>query len=119
MTPQQLEHFRQLLLAQRDAVNRGILAAQHQAQDVLDPTEDSEDSELRSELADTSLRVGTMRTLQHHEIDDALLRIERGEYGVCDVCGKPIEIARLEAVPTARLCEADARRADHSRPPRL
>ena len=119
MTHQQLEHFRQKLLAQRDELNRGILAAQHQAQNIVDATEDPEDVETRSELADTSLRVGTMRTLQHHEIDDALLRIERGEYGVCDVCGKPIEIERLEAEPTARLCAADARRADHSRPPKL
>jgi RNA polymerase-binding protein DksA len=38
------------------------------------------------------------------EINEALRRIARGEYGVCESCGKPILRARLEAMPTARLC---------------
>ena len=29
-------------------------------------------------------------------------------YGNCEVCGKPIGAARLEAKPAARLCIADA-----------
>lgn len=41
------------------------------------------------------------------EIDDALQRIDRGEYGVCERCGEPIEERRLEAVPWARRCFAD------------
>ena len=31
-----------------------------------------------------------------------------GTYGLCEVCGKPIGAARLEAMPAARLCIADA-----------
>jgi RNA polymerase-binding transcription factor DksA len=38
------------------------------------------------------------------EINEALRRIHRGEYGVCEMCGKPIARARLEAIPVARLC---------------
>ncbi|HEU5058073.1 MAG TPA: TraR/DksA family transcriptional regulator, partial [Kofleriaceae bacterium] len=41
------------------------------------------------------------------EIDAALQRIERGEYGVCEECGEPIEPQRLDAVPWARRCFAD------------
>jgi DnaK suppressor protein len=37
-------------------------------------------------------------------LDDALQRIERGEYGRCTDCGKLIEKERLEAVPHAQLC---------------
>lgn len=37
------------------------------------------------------------------EIDSALVRIERGKYGVCEVCGKEIPQDRLEALPSARL----------------
>lgn len=37
---------------------------------------------------------------------DALTRIERGAYGVCAVCGKSIEKARLEADPAAMTCIA-------------
>jgi len=42
------------------------------------------------------------RLLYH--IDEALRRLRKGEFGNCQTCGKPIQKARLEAVPHARLC---------------
>ncbi len=36
------------------------------------------------------------------EIDDALVRIEKGTYGVCELTGKPIRAERLEELPWAR-----------------
>ncbi|MCX7732823.1 MAG: TraR/DksA C4-type zinc finger protein [candidate division WOR-3 bacterium] len=38
------------------------------------------------------------------EIDAALDRIARGTYGICERCGEPIPLARLEVIPYARLC---------------
>ncbi|RMH97354.1 MAG: TraR/DksA family transcriptional regulator [Calditrichaeota bacterium] len=38
------------------------------------------------------------------QINQALQRIELGEYGVCRVCGKEIDVQRLEIVPTTRIC---------------
>ena len=37
-----------------------------------------------------------------YEIDQALKRIELGTYGICEMSGKPISHARLEAIPFAR-----------------
>src|ERR1700745_1821617 len=37
-----------------------------------------------------------------YEIDEALKRIELGTYGICEMSGKPIPRARLEAIPFAR-----------------
>ena len=42
------------------------------------------------------------------EVEAALQRLTDGTYGLCEVCGKPIGAARLEAMPAARLCIADA-----------
>jgi DnaK suppressor protein len=42
------------------------------------------------------------------KIDRALKRIEAGTYGICDRCGKPIEKARLKALPYVDLCIKDA-----------
>jgi DnaK suppressor protein len=39
-------------------------------------------------------------------LDDALQRIDKGEYGRCTTCGKLIEKERLEAVPHAQMCFA-------------
>ena len=40
------------------------------------------------------------------EIDHALRKVYRGEFGPCENCGRPITRARLEAMPYARLCLA-------------
>ena len=37
-----------------------------------------------------------------YEIEEALRRIERGTYGICEITGKPIPKARLEAIPWTR-----------------
>ena len=44
------------------------------------------------------------RLLYH--IDLALERVEKGDFGLCHQCRKPISRERLEAVPHARLCIA-------------
>jgi DnaK suppressor protein len=45
------------------------------------------------------------------EIEAALERIERGEYGFCQDCGAPIGLARLRTLPFASRCTPCARRA--------
>ncbi len=45
-----------------------------------------------------------------YEIDEALKRIENGAYGTCEMSGKPIPQARLEALPFTRYtveCQAE------------
>jgi DnaK suppressor protein len=42
------------------------------------------------------------------KIDRALARMDSGTYGICSRCGKPIEKARLRALPYADLCIKDA-----------
>jgi RNA polymerase-binding transcription factor len=42
------------------------------------------------------------------KIDRALTRLGEGTYGVCSRCGKPIEKARLKALPYVDLCIKDA-----------
>jgi len=37
-------------------------------------------------------------------VEHALQKFEQGTYGLCDVCGQPIDPARLEALPQASLC---------------
>ena len=42
------------------------------------------------------------------KIERALRRMDDGTYGVCDICGKPIEKARIKALPYVDLCIKDA-----------
>jgi DnaK suppressor protein len=41
-----------------------------------------------------------------YEIDEAMMRIRRGTYGICELTGKPIERERLEAIPWTRFSAA-------------
>jgi len=63
--------------------------------DVADRTEEYD--ERRSTLAVLETR--------WNNITKALKKIEDGTYGTCDVCGEPIEPARLDANPAAMTCE--------------
>ncbi len=42
------------------------------------------------------------------DIDRAFAKLDAGEYGRCESCGGPIADARLDAMPTARMCIACA-----------
>ena len=43
------------------------------------------------------------------KVEHALARIDGGGFGRCEACGGPIEAERLDALPYATLCLADAR----------
>ena len=47
--------------------------------------------------------VGSLRS-NLAEVERALDGIDEGTYGTCERCGKPIDLARLEARPWALLC---------------
>jgi DnaK suppressor protein len=49
------------------------------------------------------------------KIDGALARMERGVYGLCERCEKPIEKPRLKALPYANLCIEHAQAASRAR----
>jgi RNA polymerase-binding transcription factor DksA len=42
------------------------------------------------------------------KIERALQKIDAGTYGICERCGKPIEKARIKALPYVDLCIKDA-----------
>lgn len=46
------------------------------------------------------------------DVDHALRRLDEGTYGICEVCGRQIDDARLDAVPAARLCLAHEEQAE-------
>jgi RNA polymerase-binding transcription factor DksA len=46
------------------------------------------------------------------EIEAAFHRLERGTYGSCQACGRPIGDERLEAMPAARFCIQDQAKAE-------
>jgi RNA polymerase-binding protein DksA len=62
------------------------------------------DEKETEELRDLLLSLGEIERERLIQIDEALIRIDRGAYGVCAQCGVHIPESRLDAVPWAELC---------------
>jgi len=110
-----LDHFRTELeheLERFQAARKGVNHENSVAEETGDLSSGA------GELADTATET-YMRELDegleenaHNliaEVEAALQRIGDGTYGICVVCGKPITVERLEAVPWATLCIDDKR----------
>jgi len=122
MEASKLEHFKQLLLAElrRHAqhVNEGQAAALDAASD---DAKESADLASRDVMEEMALRFGDQESQMVADIDQALLRIEEGSYGICVRCDRAIDERRLEALPTARYdanCQAaiEAVKGKNARP---
>lgn len=55
-------------------------------------------------LEDTGLAVADIRREQLTMLEEALVRLEQGTYGICELCGKRISVERLRVAPYAANC---------------
>jgi DnaK suppressor protein len=101
-TSQQL--LRDQLQDERNRVREQLARLGNGDQADLDFDENFADSgQVTAERGEVEALSGQLtETLQ--EIEDALAKFADGTYGECESCGQPIQEARLEAMPAARLC---------------
>lgn len=65
--------------------------------DIYDQASSERDREL-------GLLLGDREREKLHSIDEALMRIDEEEYGICEECEEEIPLGRLKAMPFARHC---------------
>jgi len=105
MRKRERDKFRNLLLQIRKEITREIqLDVQEgregeagDGRDTYDIASDERDREI-------NLLLGDRERKKLAQVDDALGRLEAGEYGECEECGGEIALGRLEAMPFSRLC---------------
>ena len=116
MQPEKLAHFKTILLAQLREHTEHIRQDQADALELSDnDAKDTVDLSVMDVNKELALRLGERESQMIADIDQALLRIQEGSYGICARCGKLIDERRLEAVPTARYdadCQAAIERAN-------
>lgn len=105
MDKKKLDHFKELLLKQRQQIlNVGLL---NKSEDLHVSEEDlSDETDLASSLIQQQLHC-TMRDREYaklRRIDAALEKIAEGTYGHCEECDEEIGMKRLENQPWAELC---------------
>ena len=110
MDSTKLETFRRRLLTELRLHAQHVSEEQAAAIDAAsDGAKESADLALRDVIEELALKLGERESQMVADIDQALLRIEEGSFGLCARCGRPIEERRLEALPTARydaVCQA-------------
>jgi DnaK suppressor protein len=122
METSKLEHFKRLLLTELRRHAQHVNEDQAAALDAAgDDAKESADLASRDVMEEMALKLGDQESQMVADIDQALLRIEEGSYGICARCGRPIEERRLEALPTARYdagCQAaiEAAKGKSARP---
>jgi DnaK suppressor protein len=97
------EHFKRLLLTELQRHAQHIGEEQAIAIDVVsNDAKESSDLALRDVIQEMALKLGDRESKMVADIDQALMRMDEGSYGICISCGHPIDERRLEAMPTAR-----------------
>jgi len=98
-------HFRELLLKKRQDLMRAYAISKGDSQAELDNgTEDYVDYAVNSYAREFLLSLTEMDRKHLLLVEEALNRIDRGEYGYCQQCGEDINMKRLEVQPWARHC---------------
>jgi len=108
----ELAHFKEIILEKRKEILEELEALKSTMMDVQTGeyvTENSTYSLHMEQGTDTMEREKTFLFASRegkflNYLDDALKRIDKGEYGFCIDCGNLIDKERLEAVPHAQLC---------------
>ena len=111
MNHKKRHHFKKLLLAELRRHAQHINDEQARALDIAnDDLQQSSDLAVRDVIQELALQLSDHESKIVADIDQALMRMNEGSYGVCVRCGHDIDERRLEALPTARYdaaCQAE------------
>lgn len=121
LTAAELKQFKQMLLEKRREILRNVSEFEDETlkKSRLDATGDLSCmpihmADLGTDNYEQEFALGLMNSERKllREIDEALGRIEKKTYGICEGTGKPIPKARLKAQPWARYCVEYARKLE-------
>ena len=102
---QQIDELRIILLERKESILSNI----NNSRTNIDQLKEQEiNDELDyAELVSDSFTEGMIANHQLEEfkqIEEALVKISQGTYGICDMCGIVIPLGRLKAKPFAKFC---------------
>lgn len=109
LTEAQIRHCRERLEARRRELLAEIRSELQRSEEesyveLAGRVHDEAEEAVADLLTDMNLDFLARQTDELREVEDALARIEQGEYGICVDCGGEIEPERLEVQPAAVRC---------------
>lgn len=112
MNKKTLAEIKQKLLQEKQSIIEGLSSISNKeglevgGSDIEFPDYGNEDGENAKEVTDWNDNMAIEKNLDKSlkDIDNALEMIEKGGYGVCKYCKKPIDEQRLLARPSSSSC---------------
>ena len=103
---EKLEEMRGILLQLKETALTEIQRSVRSGSDSPDsePSGDIYDQASSERDRELGLLLGDREREKLRNIDEALERLEDGEYGICEECEEEIPLGRLKALPFARYC---------------
>ncbi|SKB74484.1 RNA polymerase-binding protein DksA [Malaciobacter marinus] len=101
----QIQELKDTLVIRKEQIIKSIDGSRESINSLKD-TECNDDYDY-AEVSSDSFKEGIIANQQIKELDeieDALKRIEKGKYGICEMCDELIAIGRLRAKPFAKFC---------------
>ena len=101
----QIDELKVILLERRDNILSNINSSRLNIDQLKE--QDIKDDLDYAELVSDSFTEGMIANHQLDEfkqIEEALVKISKGTYGICDMCGVVIPLGRLKAKPFAKFC---------------
>ena len=100
-----IERFRKFLLKERERIIGGVKQMDESSKEMgQDGIQDLGDEAATIYNKQILLTLNENERMRLRELDEALDRIESGAYGICEECGGPVGLKRLEVRPVAKYC---------------
>ena len=100
-----IERLRKILLKEREEIIGDVKQISESSQEVgQDGIQDIGDEAANVYNKQILLTLNENERMRLREVDEALDRIKSKTYGVCEECGEPIGLRRLEVKPVAKYC---------------
>ncbi len=100
-----IERFKKILLKEREEIIGDVKQIYESSQEVgQDGIQDIGDEAANVYNKQILLTLNENERERLKEVDEALDRIKTKTYGICEECGEPIGMKRLEVKPVAKYC---------------
>jgi DnaK suppressor protein len=101
-----LEEERKRLSAELQALEDQIPKVEHQLGMDVGGSYDEDFADVATDTFEREKGFAIESTVEQmlKQVEDALGRLDKGQYGICEWCGNPIHPQRLRALPYAKLC---------------
>ncbi|MBL6987882.1 MAG: TraR/DksA family transcriptional regulator [Methylobacter sp.] len=96
------EQVRHNLIDMLEDLDDRLAKITHDVKEPLD--KDFEEQATQAENDEVLDNLGNAARTEIEMVKQAITRIDKGEYGLCEVCGQPISKERLKVIPYSSMC---------------